>query len=67
MITDADVQLGQAIHLQTKASKDRSGRIIPMNDELRSALQDLKDLLRPKIKKKVISSERSFSQPSFNR
>jgi integrase len=59
MITDADGQVGQAIHLQNKASKGRSGRIIPMNGELKSALQDLKDHLGPKVGKHVISTERS--------
>jgi integrase/recombinase XerD len=37
MITDADRQVGQAIHLQDKASEGRSGRIINLNGELRSA------------------------------
>jgi integrase/recombinase XerD len=59
MITDADGQVGQAIHLQDKASKGRSGRIIPLNGELRSALQALKDHLGSKAGKYVISSERS--------
>jgi integrase len=59
MITDADGQVGQAIHLQDKASKGRSGRIIPLNGELRSALQALKDHLGSKAGKHVISSERS--------
>ena len=35
MITDGDGEIGRAIHLQDKASKGRSGRIIPLNDELR--------------------------------
>lgn len=59
MITDADGQVGQAIHLQDKASKGRSDRIIPMNGELRSALQDLKDHLGLKVGKYVVASERS--------
>lgn len=59
MITDADGQVGQAIHLQDKASKGKSGRIIPMNGELRSALRDLKNHLGPKAGKHVVSSERS--------
>ena len=59
MITDSDGQVGQAIHLQDKASKGRSGRIIPMNGELKSALQDLKSHLGSKAGKYVISSERS--------
>jgi integrase/recombinase XerD len=59
MITDADGQVGQAIHLQDKASKGRSGRIIPLNGELRSVLQALKDHLGSKTGKYVVSSERS--------
>jgi integrase/recombinase XerD len=59
MITDADGQVGQAIHLQDKASKGRSGRIIPLNGELRSALQALRDHLGPKAGRYVVSSERS--------
>lgn len=59
MITDADGQVGQAIYLQDKASKGRSGRIIPMNGELRSALQELRNHLGLKVGKNVISSERS--------
>jgi integrase/recombinase XerD len=50
---------GLTSNLQDKASKGRSGRIIPLNDELRSALQALKDHLRSKAGKYVISSERS--------
>lgn len=59
MITDADGQVGRAIHLQDRASKGRSGRIIPLNGELRSALQALKDHLGCKADKYVVSSERA--------
>jgi integrase len=59
MITDADGQVGEAIHLQDKASKGRSGRIVPMNGDVRSALQDLKRLVSVKPNTFVISSERS--------
>ena len=38
MVTDARGQIGQAIHLENAASKGQSGRVIPMNDELRTAL-----------------------------
>ena len=38
MVTDARGQVGQAIHLEDAASKGRSGRVIPMNEELRTAL-----------------------------
>jgi integrase/recombinase XerD len=59
MITDAAGEIGQAIHLQDKASKGRSGRIIPMNVDLRSALQDLRRLVGAKTGTFVINSERS--------
>lgn len=59
MITDADGEVGQAIHLQDKASKGRSGRIIPMNGDIRSALQELKRYGSVKPTSFVVSSERS--------
>ena len=34
MVTDARGQIGLAIHLEDTASKGRSGRVIPMNEEL---------------------------------
>jgi integrase/recombinase XerD len=41
MITDAEGHLGSAIHLRDSASKGRSGRVIPLNKELRAALETL--------------------------
>ena len=38
MVTDARGQIGQAIHLENTASKGQSGRVVPMSDELRTAL-----------------------------
>ena len=38
MVTDADGEIGRGIHLRNEASKGRSGRIIPLNAELRQAL-----------------------------
>src|SRR5688572_13103753 len=38
MVTDADGEVGRAIHLTNGASKGRSGRILPLNAELRQAL-----------------------------
>ena len=60
MVTDPDGAIGTAIHLEDKASKGRSGRIIPLNRELRSALADLKDSRssnRPSIY--LVSTERA--------
>ena len=41
MITDAQGQLGSAIHLRNNASKGKSGRVIPLDKELRGALHEL--------------------------
>jgi site-specific recombinase XerD len=38
MVTDARGQMGQSIFLESTVSKGRSGRVIPINDELRTAL-----------------------------
>ena len=38
MVTDARGEIGQAVYLESAASKGRSGRVIPMSDELRAAL-----------------------------
>ena len=43
MVTEADGQLSASIHLRDVASKGRSGRIIPLNKELRGVLQALKE------------------------
>ena len=40
MLTDADGEIADSIHLTDIASKGRSGRIIPMNTQLRLKLQD---------------------------
>src|SRR5471030_2561351 len=40
MVTDPQGQIGQAIHLENKASKGQSGRVVPMNEEVRAALVD---------------------------
>lgn len=39
MITDAQGHLASAIHLRNVASKGNSGRVIPLNKELKAALQ----------------------------
>ncbi len=61
MVTDSDSRIGTAIHLQDRASKGRSGRIIPLNAELRGALTDLLneggDGIRPSAY--LITTERS--------
>ena len=42
MITEPDGALGDAIHLLDKASKGRSGRIIPLSRDLKAALEALR-------------------------
>ena len=38
MLTDAEGKIGDAIHLVDEASKGSSGRVIPLNKELKAAL-----------------------------
>jgi integrase len=57
MITDAGGGLDKNIHLSDKASKGKSGRAIPMNDELWSALSEWKQ--HTNSSGFVISTERS--------
>lgn len=59
MITDADGKIGKALHLRNEASKGRSGRVIPLHDELWTALQQLHHGERPKPNDFVIRTERS--------
>ncbi len=58
MITDAGGELGKVICLTDEASKGQSGRTIPINEGLRSALSELKQS-RPASFGFVISTERS--------
>jgi integrase len=44
MVTDAEGNLGDAIHLTDAASKGRSGRIVPLNSQLRNNLSELLEL-----------------------
>ena len=57
MLTDAEGNLGSAIHLRNEASKGRSGRVIPLNRDLRQALQQL--FQSRGVGPYVITSERS--------
>jgi integrase/recombinase XerD len=41
MLTDADGQLGSTIQLRDAATKGKSGRVVPLNKELKSALMQL--------------------------
>ena len=42
MVTDAEGELSSEIHLRNTASKGRSGRVIPLNKELKAALLELR-------------------------
>ena len=59
MVTDARGQIGQAIHLEDTASKGRSGRVIPMNEELRIALHEYAETIWMPTSTFLIQSERS--------
>jgi integrase len=57
MLTDAEGNLGAAIHLRNEATKASSGRVIPMNRKLRKALERLYQTRRATAY--VVTSERS--------
>lgn len=59
MVTDARGQIGQAIYLENTASKGQSGRVIPMNDELRTALAAYSKTTNMASSSFLIESERS--------
>lgn len=56
MIVGADGEVGDYIHLTDEASKGRSGRIIPLNKQLKAALSGLQRIERGEW---VIRTERS--------
>jgi integrase/recombinase XerD len=58
MVTEADGNVGDAIQLQDKAAKRRSGRTIPLNPDLRAALVALHAERRPAGDDAVIYSDR---------
>jgi integrase len=61
MVTDAEAQLSGSIRLTDTASKGRSGRVIPLNKELRAALAELKAEAgkRKRPSPYVVTTERS--------
>ena len=63
MILTPDGEIGHSIHLTNVASKGRSGgRIIPLNKDLRSALNDLKTSGPPdRPSQYIVTTERSVS------
>jgi integrase/recombinase XerD len=61
MVLNADGDVGSHIHLTNEASKGCSGRIIPLNSELRELLIRVRRDLGPRddVNGRVITSERS--------
>jgi integrase/recombinase XerD len=63
MVTDANGELGDFINLTNVASKGKSGRIIPINKQLKSKLIELykheKNYYRHDINSRVIRTERT--------
>jgi integrase/recombinase XerD len=60
MLSDAEGEIGSSIHLVNQASKGRSGRIIPHNKELQSALIELRSWNnRLKRSSFVVATERA--------
>jgi len=59
MVVGADGEVGEYIHLTNDASKGQSGRIIPINKQLRSSLVDLFEQGRSDPTAYVIRTERS--------
>ena len=65
MVTDADGKIGRAINLQNQATKGRSGRIIPLNAELRRALIEWRvEAQTKRASQYVIVTERSAKTSS---
>ncbi len=61
MVTDAEGQVGDALHLPNKASKGANGgRTIPLHAELRTALVALKETRNVDADDRVIFSERTI-------
>jgi integrase/recombinase XerD len=59
MTNDSQGEIGRAIHLQDSASKGKSGRVIPLSDEVRDALIEYRRTV-PHAGPLVISTERSL-------
>jgi integrase len=59
MVTDAEGNVGDALHLPNKASKGKNGgRTVPLRAELRDALRKLQVQRNPDPKDHIIHSER---------
>ena len=67
MITDAEGRLADAISLTDNASKGRGGRLIPLNKELKAALDSLKHEAEKAVRLSpfVVTSERGERTSSY--
>jgi len=63
MVTDAEGKLSDAIHLPNSASKGRSGRVIPLNKDLRIALDCWKKVSGTSAF--VVTTERACQTSSY--
>lgn len=63
MVTDAEGKLTDAIHLPNSASKGKSGRVIPLNKDLRTALDCWRKLSIESIY--IITTERAPQTSSY--
>jgi len=61
MVNDSQGQVARTIYLQDSASKGKSGRVIPMSDEVRNALIEYRDEVTSFSGPHVISTERGLS------
>jgi integrase/recombinase XerD len=61
MVNDSQGQVARRIYLQDSASKGKSGRVIPMSDEVRDALIEYRDEVTSFSGPHVISTERGLS------
>jgi integrase/recombinase XerD len=61
MTNDSQGEIGWTIYLLDSASKGKSGRIIPLNDDVRNALIEYRDRVMRFAGPFVISTERSLS------
>jgi integrase len=61
MTNDSQGEVGRSICLLDSASKGKSGRMIPLNDELREALIDYRNEVNSFAGPHVISTERSLA------
>lgn len=65
-VTDASGGIGDALHLPDVSSKGKSGRIIPLNLQLKRALINLHQSLSPEPWRCVIESERGGKMAPCN-